>query len=102
MIKHVHGLSNGSAGSRSVAAMATTMGVKVSRYVATRVMKDLALTSCQMPKHRYKKTGEVRVDIDNHLAREFDTPKPNQVWCGDVTYIWTGRRWSYLAIVMDL
>ncbi|MBL4821792.1 MAG: DDE-type integrase/transposase/recombinase [Gammaproteobacteria bacterium] len=23
-------------------------------------------------------------------------------WCGDVTYIWTGNRWSYLAVVMDL
>jgi len=27
--------------------------------------------------------------------------KPNQVWCGDVTYIWTGDRWAYLAVVMD-
>jgi putative transposase len=27
---------------------------------------------------------------------------PNQVWCGDVTFIWTGQRWSYLAVVMDL
>lgn len=27
---------------------------------------------------------------------------PNQAWCGDVTYIWQGSRWCYLAIVMDL
>jgi putative transposase len=24
------------------------------------------------------------------------------VWCGDVTYIWAGNRWIYLAAVMDL
>jgi putative transposase len=24
------------------------------------------------------------------------------VWCGDVTYIWTRQRWSYLAVVLDL
>ncbi|GGB53166.1 hypothetical protein GCM10011502_27950 [Oceanisphaera marina] len=24
------------------------------------------------------------------------------MWCGDVTYIWTGNRWAYLAVVMDL
>ncbi|SVH79724.1 IS600 ORF2 [Shigella flexneri] len=24
------------------------------------------------------------------------------VWCGDVTYIWTGKRWAYLAVVLDL
>ncbi|EKT0593634.1 DDE-type integrase/transposase/recombinase, partial [Morganella morganii] len=23
-------------------------------------------------------------------------------WCGDVTYIWTGKRWAYLAVVLDL
>lgn len=26
----------------------------------------------------------------------------NQVWCGDVTYIWTGKRWAYLAVVLGL
>ncbi len=36
------------------------------------------------------------------LRREFNVNRPNEVWCGDVTYIWTGRRWAYLAIVMDL
>lgn len=28
--------------------------------------------------------------------------EPNKVWCGDVTYIWVGKRWAYRAIVMDL
>jgi putative transposase len=28
--------------------------------------------------------------------------EPNRVWCGDVTYIWAGHRWSYLAVVMEL
>jgi putative transposase len=28
--------------------------------------------------------------------------QPDQVWCGDVTFIWTGNRWAYLAVVMDL
>lgn len=25
-----------------------------------------------------------------------------QAWCGDVTYIWTGKGWVYLAVVLDL
>ena len=41
-------------------------------------------------------------NIANTLDREFSPTQPNQVWCGDVTYIWTGRRWSYLAVVLDL
>ncbi|MEI7199390.1 MULTISPECIES: DDE-type integrase/transposase/recombinase [Pectobacterium] len=28
--------------------------------------------------------------------------EPNQVWCDDVTYIWGGKRWAYLSVVLDL
>ncbi len=24
------------------------------------------------------------------------------MWCGDVTYIWAGKSWAYLAVVLDL
>ncbi len=37
-----------------------------------------------------------------YLERQFAVTEPNQVWCGDVTYIWTGKRWAYLAVVLDL
>ena len=32
----------------------------------------------------------------------FDVPAPNQVWCGDITYIWAQGKWHYLAVVLDL
>ncbi|MCE9688682.1 DDE-type integrase/transposase/recombinase, partial [Shewanella sp. AS16] len=60
------------------------------------------LVSCQQPKHAYKKADREHVEIPNHLARQFQVTEPNQVWCGDVTYIWTGARWAYLAVVIDL
>lgn len=40
--------------------------------------------------------------IPNTLNRQCAANKPNQVWCGDVTYIWIGTRWAYLAVVLDL
>jgi putative transposase len=43
-----------------------------------------------------------RPDIPNRLARKFTVEQPNQVWCGDITYNWSGQRWSYLAVVLDL
>ncbi len=55
-----------------------------------------------MPKHAYKKGTKEHVDIPNLLDRQFAVVEPNQVWCGDVTYIWTGNRWAYLAVVIDL
>ncbi|CAI8857857.1 transposase [Pseudomonas sp. IT-P253] len=42
------------------------------------------------------------MDIPNILNREFDVPAPNQVWCGDITYIWAQGKWHYLAVVLDL
>src|SRR5690606_10548177 len=41
-------------------------------------------------------------DIPNLLAHDFDVQHPNQVWCGDITYLWAGTRWHYLAVVLDL
>ncbi|EFW53610.1 lytic transglycosylase, catalytic [Shigella boydii ATCC 9905] len=46
--------------------------------------------------------GWVNFGIPNYLERQFAVTEPNQVWCGDVTYIWTGKRWAYLAVVLDL
>ncbi|PJX12645.1 hypothetical protein CWI66_16605 [Halomonas sp. 141] len=52
--------------------------------------------------HAYEQATVERPDIANHLGRKFALGQPNQVWCGDITYIWSGQRWSYLAVVLDL
>jgi len=44
----------------------------------------------------------MHVVIPNHLSRQFSVTAPNKVWVGDVTYVWTGQRWMYLAVVIDL
>ena len=102
LVKSIFNESNGSAGARTLARIATDREHPLSRYRAGRLMKACELTSCQQPKHAYKRAKQAHIDIPNHLNRQFDVTQPNQVWCGDVTYIWTGKRWSYLAIVMDL
>ena len=38
----------------------------------------------------------------NLLNRHFKVDAPNQVWVGDITYIWTDMGWLYLATVIDL
>ena len=29
----------------------------------------------------------------NLLARQFDVERPDQVWVGDITYVWTAEGW---------
>jgi putative transposase len=101
-VKAAHALSNGSAGARSIAKMVTTAGTPLSRYRAGRRMKLLGLVSSQQPLHRYKKADQPHANIPNRLDRAFDVAEPNQVWAGDITYVWTGKRWAYLALVLDL
>ncbi len=97
-----HEASNGSAGARSIARIVTQAGTPLSRYRASRRMKQLGLVSTQPPSHAYKKAAQPHLDIPNRLNRAFDVGAPNQVWTGDITYIWTGARWAYLAVVIDL
>ena len=102
LVKEVYVASNGSAGARSIADMVTTQGVPLSRYRASKLMKALGLISCQQPKHKYQKGGQEHITVPNHLERQFAVTAPNKVWVGDVTFVWTGNRWAYLAVVIDL
>ena len=65
-------------------------------------MKSMGLVSKQEKKHRYRQAEEESTIAANHLARQFTVEQPNQAWCGDVTYIWVGSGWLYLAAVLDL
>lgn len=38
----------------------------------------------------------------NRLKRNFKASRPDRVWVGDITYIWTLEGWTYLAAVVDL
>jgi putative transposase len=102
LVRSIFKESHGSAGARSIATIATDRGFPLSRYRAGRLMKQCQLRSCQPSKHAYKSALHEHMAVPNHLGRAFDVATPNEVWCGDVTYIWTGNRWTYLAVVMDL
>ena len=65
-------------------------------------MKEAQLVCGQPGPHNYKVAKQAHPDIPNILAREFSVEAPNQVWCGDITYIWAAGRWYYLAVVLDL
>ncbi len=94
--------SRGSAGSRSILGMLREEGVTIGRFRVRRLMRELGLVSKQPGSHAYKQATVERPDIPNRLNREFATEHPNQVWCGDITYVWARGCWHYLAAVLDL
>jgi putative transposase len=94
--------SRSAAGSRSIVLMMQGDGEQIGRFKVRGLMRELALVSKQPGSHAYKQATVERPDIPNILNREFDVPAPNQVWCGDITYIWAQGKWHYLAVVLDL
>lgn len=59
-----------------------TFGVKLGRWLAGKLMKELNLVSCQTRKHQYKRGGDERIDIPNLLNREFAVAGPDQTRSG--------------------
>lgn len=94
--------SRSAAGSRSIVLMMHEDGEQIGRFKVRSLMRELGLISKQPGSHAYRKATVERPDIPNILNRAFDVPAPNQVWCGDITYIWAQGKWHYLAVVMDL
>ena len=101
-MKELHSQSRGAAGARTLSGALRAEGKAVGRYKAARLMKECGVESLQPPKHRYKKTGGPAEAAPNLLDRQFNVDEPDKFWCGDVTYIWAGTCWVYLAVVMDL
>lgn len=94
--------SRGSAGRRTIRDMLQAEGTVIGRSKVRSLMREAGLISKQPGSHYYKKATVERVDIPNRLNREFDVSGPDEVWCGDITYIWAQGRWHYLAVVLDL
>ena len=98
----IHSTGRGSPGQRSIVKALQKDGEHVGRYKVRSLMKALNLRSTQHRKHKYKIAEQESKYAKNILNRKFNVDSPNKVWCGDVTFIWSGTEWLYLAIVIDL
>ena len=78
-------------------------GAQCGRHRIARLMRQNDIHA--VGRRKYKITTDSaheRPVAPNILARDFEATGPNQKWAGDITYIWTGEGWLYLAVVLDL
>ena len=101
-VKEISAISRGSPGSRSISGKLKEQGYDVGRYKTRQLMKEANVQSKQPGKPKFKAANKPSQVANNVLNREFTVDAPDQVWCGDVTYIWTGEYYLHLALVIDL
>ncbi|MFS1417883.1 IS3-like element ISVisp1 family transposase [Vibrio splendidus] len=90
-------------GSPRVHAELRRQGVLVSRKRVARIMREQGLRARSY--RIYMKMAKLHRFYQSIKNIKKDTPKPtavNQQWSGDLTYIKQGKRWMYLAVVIDL
>jgi len=102
-IKALHKQSKQTYGSPRMCRALRKQGTRCSENRVARLMRSHGIRAKQTK--RFKATTDSRHDLpvaQNILDRQFEPETPNQAWAGDITYVWTGQGWLYLAVVMDL
>ena len=85
-------------GSRRLSKAVTDLGIKIGRFKARRLMRELEIKA-KCPKAKvWRKQA---VDFAENSANGQCAMMPDTIWAGDITYIPTDEGWLYLAIVID-
>jgi putative transposase len=102
MIKALHRKSRQSSGSRKI-----TKELKRKTFVnhkrVERIMRQEGLKSKLAKKFKATTNSNHKLPVaENLLNREFNATRPNEKLVSDITYVWTGEGWLYVAAIMDL
>src|SRR3954451_22952648 len=96
-------LSHGAYGSPRMTRELQDSGLAVGRRRTARLMRENGLKARQ--KRRFKRTTDSHHACPvapNLLDQDFSAERPNEKWGADISYVWTGEGWLYLAVVLDL
>ena len=103
MIRACHARSRGTYGSPRIHKDLIDLSHHVSRKRVARLMRAEGLLS--RPPRRFKVTTESRHSLPvapNLVHRKFVATSPNQLWVGDLTYIWTWQGWLFFSVMLDV
>ncbi len=93
----------GTYGSPRVRDELVDQGLEIGRKRVARLMREMGLYGVSARKFRVTTDSDHDHPIaENVLDRNFEALGPNEKWATDITYVWTGEGWLYLAVVMDL
>jgi putative transposase len=102
-IRVIHHESRETDGSPRIWQTLVQQGQFVGEHRVARLMHQDGLRAKTTIKWRVITHSRHQCPVaSNQLNRQFPVAAPNQVWAGDLTYMWTMEGWLYLAILLDL
>ncbi|VAW78664.1 Mobile element protein [hydrothermal vent metagenome] len=103
LIRKIFNHQRNGCGTRTIKKALSRLLYRVSRRRIGRLMNEARLVCKTRKKFKATTNSKHQYPVaPNLLCRNFTVEKPNQVWVGDITYIWTAEGWLYLATVIDL
>ena len=90
-------------GAPRIALELNEQGITCSVNHIAKILQEKGLRARNGKGFKYRARIESKTNVaDNILKRKFKVDKPNLKWVSDITYIRVGRKWLYLAVVLDL
>jgi transposase InsO family protein len=102
-IQRIYADSRGRYGSPRVHAALMRQGLRCGHNRVARLMRTHRIVAqrWRSPK-RHPATAHGRAQSENLVNQQFAVGQPDRVWAADISNLWTGSGWLYLAVVIDL
>lgn len=103
LIRQIHRESRARYGSPRIHLELRELGHFVGRKRVARLMRASGLRARHFKRYKHTTQSGHRLPVaPNVLDRRFAVKRPDTVWAGDITYLWTCEGWVYLAVILDL
>ncbi len=100
-IRAIFVASRGTYGSPRILERLRREGVNVSRKRVARLMRSMGFKARSAKLYHANPGSHAFFAAVPNRQLDRRASAPDQVWVGDITYLKVGRRWRYLAAVMD-
>jgi len=100
-IEKLFGSVDGIYGSPKIHALLKQEGEVIGKNRVARLMRENDLKArCSRIYRNNTRQDRFYASISNNIHK-LEATDPNQVWVGDVIYLWVNEQWRYLETIMD-
>lgn len=102
-IREIHNDSHEIYGAPKITRILCQEGEIISEKTVGNYMREMGIKAWyEKPYAKTTIDPDFSSKLKNILNEKFNPDNPNEVWCSDITYIWTYSGFVYLTSIMDL